>query len=120
MDEVLKIVEKIKKEYPDLEDDGSKQILLDLVRREKALQDKMEIFKHPLIKGFVRKLKKELEECDVKLTTDREMSQEERGSIFNKKDLIKEQLDYFGADFEKQLESLIKEAKGHFKKLRTQ
>ena len=120
MDEVSKIVDQIKEEFPDLADDGSDQILKDLLMREKNLQDKTEIFKHPLIKGFVRKLKKELEEYDEKLKKERDMPQEERDKIFNRKDLIEEEIEYFSADFGKQLEDLLKEAKGHYKKLKAQ
>jgi len=119
MDIVSEIVKKIRKGYPDLEDDGSKEILEDLVRREKQLQDKIEIFSNPLLQGFIKERKEELEKIDYELANNRKMTQEERDLMFEKKSLIKSEMEHFDVKyFEKQLKDLEEEARGYVKKLR--
>jgi len=114
---IFKIIDKIKKKFPEIEDDGSKELIEDIEKRANALQEKIELQEHNLIKTYIAKKKKELEDIDEELRTNREMTDEQRKLAFIKKDLIQGDLDFFGADFEKQMELLESKVKGYLKKL---
>ncbi len=116
-EEIFKIIDKIKKKFPEIEDDGSKELIEDIEKRANYLKEKIELRNHNLIKTYIAKKKKQIEDIDEQLRTDREMTDEQRKLAFIKRDLIQDDLDFFGADFEKQMELLKEKVEGYLKKL---